>query len=628
MNKKMAAMKSNIGFFAAVMLLLPVFCINGCKKEYPEGESRTVVKNFSATLSEPSKTSLNDDFSVDWSKGDIIRYYSSDGGTVQELSVDDDCHSAHISATVGAGASYFIAAYGASSISGNTGNALTLDGAVMAEQSGTFKDAHLSVAKVYLEKGKDDYALNFSNVTSMIKFSLERTDVDYIKFFTSDATKIHGSGKIKITYSDTTPSFSFGEGGGSSVKVKTSGAGTFYLATLPCTFKGFTIRCYSSSGECLGGVVYTKQITLEKDKIANIGKLDSWIKELPAVDLSANGTANCYIVSDTDKYKFKADVKGSSTTALDGTPSKAEVLWESFGISVTPAVGDIVNSVGYKDGYIYFTSGKNGNAVIAVKDNEDNILWSWHIWTCQGYEPSSTNQVYYNNAGTMMDRNLGATSVAKGDVGALGLLYQWGRKDPFLSSSAIFSNSIAASTLTWPKFVASDSSNGTIAYTLAHPTTFITANDKNSDWYYTGNTTTDSSRWHASKGLYDPCPVGYRVPDGGGNTIWPNAFGSSSSYEGGPWDAKKAGMDFGSDNGHSSSHQLGSSATIWYPAAGYRNSTHGMLLTTGSKGCYWSCTSAGDYTALYFYYGDDEKVYPYSHQARAIGRSIRCLKMK
>ena len=45
-----------------------------------------------------------------------------------------------------------------------------------------------------------------------------------------------------------------------------------------------------------------------------------------------------------------------------------------------------------------------------------------------------------------MDRNLGATSAALGDVGALGLLYQWGRKDPFLGSLSITESEVAAST--------------------------------------------------------------------------------------------------------------------------------------------------------------------------------------
>lgn len=83
-------------------------------------------------------------------------------------------------------------------------------------------------------------------------------------------------------------------------------------------------------------------------------------------------------------------------------------------------------------------------------------------------------QVYYNKAGTMMDRNLGATSAIPGDVGALGLLYQWGRKDPFLGSSSIRRNKEALSTISWPLPVVSTSNTGTIEYSITHPTTYIT----------------------------------------------------------------------------------------------------------------------------------------------------------
>ena len=168
---------------------------------------------------------------------------------------------------------------------------------------------------------------------------------------------------------------------------------------------------------------------------------------------------------------------------------------------------------------------KEGNAVIAAKDADGNILWSWHIWLTD--QPQA--QVYNNDAGTMMDRNLGATSATPSDVGALGLLYQWGRKDPFLGSSSISSNTIAKSTITWPSAVSSDSSNGTIEYATAHPTTFITYNWSNYDWYYTGSSSTDDTRWTTSssdKSIYDPCPAGWRVPDKG---IWSKAgFGTTT----------------------------------------------------------------------------------------------------
>jgi hypothetical protein len=95
----------------------------------------------------------------------------------------------------------------------------------------------------------------------------------------------------------------------------------------------------------------------------------------------------------------------------------------------------------------------------------------------------------------MMDRNLGATSAKPGDASALGLLYQWGRKDPFLGSTSISEDIEAASTLKWPDPVASTKETGTIAYSVSHPTTFITTREENYDWYYTGEFSTDNTRW-------------------------------------------------------------------------------------------------------------------------------------
>ena len=151
-------------------------------------------------------------------------------------------------------------------------------------------------------------------------------------------------------------------------------------------------------------------------------------------DLSALSTANCYILNRSGSYCIAA-VKGNDSEAWLTKAESAEILWETFGTSTVPKDGDLIKSVSYKDGYIAFQTAdtfKEGNAVVAAKDVEGNILWSWHIWMTD--QPQE--HVYNNNAGTMMDRNLGAVSAVSGDVGAIGLLYQWGRKDPFLNAVA------------------------------------------------------------------------------------------------------------------------------------------------------------------------------------------------
>lgn len=325
--------------------------------------------------------------------------------------------------------------------------------------------------------------------------------------------------------------------------------------------------------------------------------------------------ANCFIVSRYGLNVFDATMKGNSDEPV-GEIASAEVLWESFGTSTTPAVGDIVSNVSVKNDIVSFTaSGKDGNAVIAVKDATGDILWSWHIWVCQGYDADATAQVYNNNAGTVMDRNLGATSATKGDVKALGLLYQWGRKDPFLSGESINSfNARAKSTITWPSTVSSDASYGTIDYVVKNPTTFVTNGYSNHDWYYTVDGSTEDTRWNSDKGLYDPCPNGWRVPDGGENGLWDKAFGASYWRNDPNWDSTNRGMDFGVTN-----HTLGSGA-IWYPAAGF---SYGSVHEVGYIGSYWTCTPRS--RSAYYLYFDVEGGFLVTLEYRSSAQSVRCV---
>ena len=200
------------------------------------------------------------------------------------------------------------------------------------------------------------------------------------------------------------------------------------------------------------------------------------------------------------------------------------------------------------------------------------------------------------------------------NAGALGLLYQWGRKDPFLGSSSISSDVEAKSTITWPSAVSSDSSNGTIAYVVEHPTTYITYNSNNFDWYYTGSSSTDDTRWQSDKTIYDPCPAGWRVPDGGSNGVWSIAKGSSPFYS--RYDSTNKGINFSAD--------FDESSTIWYPASGYRYYGDGELDGVDFIGNYWSVTPYSNY-AYSLRFNDDGYVRPADDLDRARGQSVRCL---
>lgn len=338
------------------------------------------------------------------------------------------------------------------------------------------------------------------------------------------------------------------------------------------------------------------------------GGEDDGIDLATYTDLSAEGTANCYLVKAAGKYKFKA-VQGNSDWSV-GNVKKTEVLWESFGTDVMPNVGDLIASVGYKNGYVYFSTPetfKNGNASIAVRNSKDVILWSWHIW-CS--EEGWNDHIYPNNAGTMMDRNLGATSATPGDIGAFGLIYQWGRKDPFMGTCAKTGTTLATSTGTWTTIRGSQTFN----YAEENPMTYIGSGS--SDWCTgTGAYEPDyTKRWMESKKtMYDPCPVGYRVPNGGDNGFWATANVKSTE------DYTNRGMYWTLADGET---------TAWYPCVGYRSRVSGSLSAVGDNGYCWSASpdpSDTNYAHDLFFHSTGS-VTPAYRSDRSLGHSVRCVK--
>ena len=183
------------------------------------------------------------------------------------------------------------------------------------------------------------------------------------------------------------------------------------------------------------------------------------------VNLSANGTANTYIVSyPATTYTFDATVKGNgversfSWSESDGTPiirgytsAELEIAPASVGLvwyntpktaggyeNVSPVD---INSVSYdsETGMARFTTPAEfvvGNVLLAAYDADGTILWSWNIWAAgEGYDADAASKPVANGY-VMMDRNLGAAAGPEvrgtsDEAKAMGNYYQWGRKDPF-----------------------------------------------------------------------------------------------------------------------------------------------------------------------------------------------------
>ena len=330
--------------------------------------------------------------------------------------------------------------------------------------------------------------------------------------------------------------------------------------------------------------------------------------------LNQTATANCYIVTGAGTYVFPP-VKGNSDKSV-GAVASVEVLWESFGTSDAPKKGDLISVVSFKNDMISFSTNENfkkGNALIAAKDEAGKILWSWHIWMTDQPE----DQVYKNDAGTMMDRNLGATSAFPGDIYAIGLLYQWGRKDPFLGSSSTTESVMAKSTLDpWPSTV-EPATGGTIEFVIANPTTFIKSDN---GWYYDWLGERNDNLWNTVKTIYDPCPPGYKVSD---SDIWRLAGLRSDNSNNSAYDAILHGSNFGSSG--PGEMKLTKEAICWYPANGCRYGSADKLVGNTYYG--WTNKGiSGDYTKSYAVLFKSNEIKTGKDEVRSNALSVRCQK--
>ena len=104
------------------------------------------------------------------------------------------------------------------------------------------------------------------------------------------------------------------------------------------------------------------------------------------------------------------------------------------------------------------------------------------------------------------------------------------------------------------------------------------------------------------KTVYDPSPVGFKMPASnaftGFTTTGQNSYTQSELNVDGTSDWQTYQNNFGHNFWTSSSK----TATIYFPASGYRYSSDGSLNRVGIYGCYWSAvpiyTNYGCYLSL------------------------------
>ena len=221
-------------------------------------------------------------------------------------------------------------------------------------------------------------------------------------------------------------------------------------------------------------------------------------------------------------------------------------------------------------------------------NGDGNCYWSWHIWATE-YDPSQVAGQQTVGGNVFMDRNLGATSLVKGPQSA-GCFYQWGRKDPFqgpytwmrfLNANVGWSNDGIGKFMTLKGLASTKVPSENLVASVQQPYRYIVGISGTQDWL-SATEGDEAYRWSnadGTKGVFDPCPEGWRVPVSG--------VGAASAWAdlNGVWDAERTGCVFAESKGY-------------YPAAGYINVMSPTLsggggAEAGTSGYCWSASSAG-----------------------------------
>lgn len=304
-------------------------------------------------------------------------------------------------------------------------------------------------------------------------------------------------------------------------------------------------------------------------KVSVCSTADPSLRDSCFVDISTRlGTgrsANCFIVAEDGHYII-------GLSEFPETESAAIVWRMSPSSNESTPVGnasfDKLSSDLSFD--VNFDGTASGNALVAALDSEGAVVWSWHIWAVDAYDPLLTAVGFgpESSRQRVMDRNLGALGGPDGEgILACGLMYQWGRKEPFPGAASLTGVSpvIAFNDARWPwTDLSSDGTVVSTRFAVAHPTSFLIGSGTSGEWlsqeYFI-----DYARWNGNtKSKYDPCPEGWKLPD---RRIWGDAPHWSETLFG---SFPGIGVDYSPED-----------APVFFPAAGILSGGFGAISGAG-----------------------------------------------
>ena len=357
----------------------------------------------------------------------------------------------------------------------------------------------------------------------------------------------------------------------------------------------------------------------------------------------------------TDPWIEKTN--SGANVGVDG----AEVVWADAADLVRPSSLSIAHVGGdaFLDFEVKESDIQSGNAVVAVKKGS-TIVWSWHLWFAPkdaldkipvtnhqgvvynftketlGWKPTQWSGSTYTSARTVkvkveqtvanngtkaytvinITQNPG--SVKKG----VTTLYQFGRKDAFPGTSDLKAGGITEN--------AGD--NMSIMNGILNPDKFYTSGSswQNNYGYYNlwsaDNTVTGGYNQGNDnpvvKTVYDPCPVGFKMPASNAFTGFTTTGLNSTSQSEMNVDGTSDWQTYLNNFGHNFWTSSSKTATINFPASSCRDYVSGSLYSVGLYGYFWSAVPffLNDGCTLYF---DSGNVYPLDHYARAYGYAVR-----
>lgn len=485
----------HLSFVAAAAAVLV-----SCSRELQEKPANEYGYGTLTAVLPATRTSIDMSQNVVWNSGDEIMVYSAACPLGLKYSTESDQETSGAFNPEGESvtgeklyAVYPVAAANGAELSGES---IDIDFGGLATQGySSTLDPTADITKVPMVAASNGKKLVFSNLCGGMKFRIADWQ-DAGIMITSIEIKANGgeslTGKGKVNLSDGTYSLS---GGQSSVTLTfengvSIGTGGYrdqsqgFIAFLPAGkySKGFTFTITDTDG-----MVYSKsadgEISIEPGVVSPLKSLllTVYYGKANCVRTAAAGEVTLDI---TPYYSFTDDLTHTGIPAEGKNPAvKAKVIWQH---TISSGGGEVVGTPAISGNELRVpVKGTFGNALVAICDAADKVLWSYHIWVSESEDIPYKNDV----AGEykMMDRNLGALSTKLKDQNSYGCFYQWGRKDPFPRPVPV-TRPTAADKYKNPDVeltpnTAATEETGTIGYTLSHPDTRLL---DASSWYKAG----------------------------------------------------------------------------------------------------------------------------------------------